>query len=313
MINKIFLAQCQNRSIGPKENQSSGGPDDWFNNKILSSFDIEGYTFDFFIDWTKNEVTQEVWFKLPYEEVAGINGDEFKKRIIEDIEEYWTTTYFKNMFEFLEKINMKFYFILFDDNQNWGNSNSFIYKVQLNKKHGKLSIRFKKFTISDFKDEIRMLSGGPTLMGQKRLIYGTSKLECYLSTTNDLYPGDADLILTDSQQFPIVLIEFKKHTKTTPMEEQKISNYYPRPDGKKYNRLNFLQNYIIDQGYDIPFFVLYYPTDKKHDKWKLESIKFNGENFTVLNDELFELPVLNNIDTYNKVIKTVLSKINEWK
>jgi len=251
-----------------------------------------------------------VWFKVPY---SSYTEEQLKEIFAKDLDDCWSLQYFRKMFKFCENIKMDFYFIVFEDNSDWSSYASELYKVKLYKKDNKLFHTFTKISICEFKENIKKLSGGAINIGAKGLIYGTSKLECYLSNTTSLYPGDADLVLTNNKHEPIALIEFKKHTKTTPMKNQQISNYYPWPDKRKYDRLYKLQKYIESSGYNIPFFVFYYPTDTMHNTWKLENVKYNGKDFDVLNNELFDLPQVNNMITYKEVVKIILLKIEEWK
>ena len=108
--------------------------------------------------------------------------------------------------------------------------------------------------ISDLKKDIKLLSGGSISIGNKGLVYSTSTLEGYLSQTDAAWPGDADLIVLDKALNPVALLEYKKHTLDTPMRDQKLSNYYPSKDRRKYDRLAILRSFL---GEDTPFINIY--------------------------------------------------------
>ncbi len=50
MLQKTFLARCDNRACLAKTNVISGSPEDWLSNDLLSGSNTFGLTFDFFID-----------------------------------------------------------------------------------------------------------------------------------------------------------------------------------------------------------------------------------------------------------------------
>ncbi len=129
---------------------------------------------------------------------------------------------------------------------------------------------FEVISLDNVKDSIRALSGGPVTIGTKGLIYGTSALECYLSQSDALWPGDVDSVLwSHTTNSAVALLEFKKHTLTTPISSQELSSYYPNPDGRKYNRLAVLRDHL---SANLPLFVIYYPTNTMHDTIKIERV-----------------------------------------
>ena len=133
--------------------------------------------------------------------------------------------------------------------------------------HGDFGIEFEEITIIKFKKRIRELSRGPVPIGEKGLYWGTSRLECFLSKTDSAYPGDVDFVLLDRNRDVSGIIEFKKHTKSEPISEQKLGNYYPSPDGRKYDRLAILRDYF---DVSIPLLCLYYPTRTSFSEGRLE-------------------------------------------
>ncbi len=309
MIYTAYLARCDDRGNMPKTNPQAGTPEQWLDNDILQTFSVNGLSFDFFINWTTNNMSPEIWFKVIYSPGGEYTRDQF----INDITNCCSRSYFYNLCEFAQKIGIDFYFILFDDTQNWNDDSSFLYKIKLSTADTGYTISpLNRLTINEFKQNIITLSGGPIQIGQKGLIYGTSRLECFLSHTTSLYPGDADLVLTDTNHNPIAILEFKKHNLDTNMENENIHNYYPSRDKRKYDRLAIMQNYISQMGFNVPLLVLYYPTKTMHAEWKLEQIEYQNDNFTVTGSELFPLPIINNEENYRTVVHTILTKIQEW-
>lgn len=309
MIHTAYLARCDNRKSMPQTNPQAGAPEQWLDNNILRTMNLNGFSFDFFIDWANNTFTPEIWFKVIYTQGGECTIEQF----IQDITDCCSWQYFYNLYEFSQRIGSDFYFILFNDEQNWSDNNSFLYKVKLTRNNNNYTIdSFNRLTINDFKQNIINLSGGPIQIGSKGLMYGTSRLECHLSHTTSLYPGDADLILTNTNHEPIAILEFKKHNLDTNMENENIHNYYPSRDKRKYDRLAIMQNYISQMGFNVPLLVLYYPTKTMHTKWKLEQIEYQNDNFTVTGSELFPLPVIDNEENYRTVLHTILTKIQEW-
>jgi hypothetical protein len=157
-------------------------------------------------------------------------------------------------------------------------------------------------SIESFKELIRYNSGGPVQIGSKALIYGTSNLECYLSGTNSLYPGDVDLILLDRSNKPVGILEFKKHTLSTPISKQRLANYYPYPDGRKYNRLSILKDYLSNESNTVPFFVIYYPTNSECTEGRLELLHGAANNLSTKTASNFALPINNSHKEYSKMI-----------
>lgn len=123
--------------------------------------------------------------------------------------------------------------------------------------------------IADLKEDIKLLSGGPIRIGKKGLIYSTSTLEGYLSRSDAAWPGDADLIILDKALCPVALLEYKKHTLDTPIKDQQLSNYYPYPDKRKYDRLAIFKTFLAS---DMPLINIYYPTNPKFRIIKFEKI-----------------------------------------
>lgn len=128
-----------------------------------------------------------------------------------------------------------------------------------------------------------------------------------MSKTDSLYPGDADLLLLNEDNKAVCILEFKKHTLSSPISEQCFTNYYPRPDGRKYKRLALLRDYLASKSNSrILFFVLYYPTQTYiEQQWKLEIIEGNAFSLRATDSFTFELPADKSDNEYKKVIEKI--------
>lgn len=121
----------------------------------------------------------------------------------------------------------------------------------------------KRSNIMNLKRAIQKHSGGPVHVGAKGLIHGTSSVECYLSNTDSAFPGDADAVIVDADGSIRFILEFKKHTLSDDLGNHLMQKYFPRPDGRKYLRLNALASDIGNSSNSrIPLIVLYYSTRK---------------------------------------------------
>lgn len=81
------------------------------------------------------------------------------------------------------------------------------------------------------------------------------------------------MIILDSENKPQGILEFKKHSLTTSISEQCLSNHYPKPDGRKYNRLSILKDYLSSADNQIPILVVYYPTNPSFTEGRLELLQ----------------------------------------
>ncbi|MXY32850.1 MAG: hypothetical protein F4Y60_01920 [Boseongicola sp. SB0664_bin_43] len=128
-------------------------------------------------------------------------------------------------------------------------------------KDGELTIA--RSMLRDLKKAIRTHSGGPVRVGGKGLIYGTSAVECLLSLTDAAYPGDADAVLVNTDGHVRYVIEFKKHTLTDPLGKHLANQYYPAPDGRKYQRLHALASELGSSSHGAVSLVMFYYSTKR--------------------------------------------------
>lgn len=313
MLTDPILAKCGDRTSMPQLHPTSGSPENWFSNSILTQRDFYGITFDFFVNWSiyPNNITNIIWVKkiliqeFSYLDVLDNLNNVFENEI--------GMEYLYRLVSFAQKFKFIVQFVIFRDDYDWSidTNEILIVTVSLNTTNNFI-YEHEIITLEKFKSLIISYSGGPITIGSKGLTYGTSKLECYLSKTNSLYPGDVDLIILDNNNSPIALLEFKKHTLPITINKQGISNYYPNPDGRKYDRLAILADYISIESVKIPFFVVYYPTRKELVEGKLELLSRDSKGLTTNISSNFQLPNDNSEDGFLKIADKLKKAINYY-
>lgn len=248
-----------------------GIADNWFTNEILSEFSYFGLlSFDFFVNWKTMEISNEFWIKriIPRDFVLPNTSNEYIQGLIYDCD---GESEVKLVSRFLNG-NLKYK--LFRECNNWRahpNNPKPILDVSINR-NGVVE-KVDRISLESLKNDIKCLSGGAVKIGSKGLIYGYTTLECHLSATDAVWPGDVDLMIIDDEYKPKAIIEFKKHTKREPIENYKFNRYYPHPDGRKYDRLAILKESMekrLDQT--IPLIVLYYPTESEIEEIIIEEV-----------------------------------------
>lgn len=293
-----ILALCNDRTKTAKKNPTIDEPQSYLNNNLLEPLGLIGLNFDFFIDWNNNTLSREIWVKLPYRGAKGTNDE-----IIQLLRQQ---SKFVDLVRFAQANNLSVSGFIFDDEQDWSKNESELTLAHWNQQ---TKLTLSVISIEDLKEKIKTLSGGSVSIGSKGLIYGTSRLECHLSTTDALWAGDVDLLLCDRNSFePVLIFEFKKHTGSGSIsfEKQNFSNYYPRPDQRKYDRLWYLANQLSSRS--LPIFIVYYSTQKNETDIKVEKIGFNN-GLKSLGIRNIEIDTENPIASYNTLINILLTKM----
>ena len=266
MLYRPYLAKSDNRRILPKAHPFAGAPEDWFSDPALSSAGLYGVSFDFFVNWSTGAVSPALWIKrivgpgVPYP-----SADAGMWQL--QLDQCDGPAHLRRLAALAGRCGASLTAWLFREQLHW-TADAPLVRAALDGA-GRVSSAGIR-TVAALQQEIRLLSGGPVRIGRKGLLYSTSTLESYLSTTDALWPGDADRVLVTRAGEPAVLLEFKKHTLDTPMAGQQLSNYYPAPDGRKYDRLALLRDYLAP---GLPFVVVYYPTSPVHHTVVLELVE----------------------------------------
>lgn len=303
MLQNTKLAKCSDRTKYSKINNKYGDPSEWFSNEKLSEYQLSSISFDFFVDWSKNPpiITPIFWIKKILTDK--FSYADFLNDLHNNIEKSFTNTELSIFKSILTIYKCKIQLVIFNDEQDWKNSNSQIILVDIKTTHeNNLKYSSSIIKIKDLMNLIKTYSGGEVKIGGKGLIYGTSKLECILSKTDSLYPGDIDCLLFDEHLNPMAIVEYKKHNLDEDISSQSLTRYYPNPDGRKYDRLFLLKKFLDNSGFNIPILCLYYPTNIIFSEGRLELIGGSYERLQPIFASNFRLPHNTDIDSYKNLI-----------
>ncbi|SNT03249.1 hypothetical protein SAMN06265795_11258 [Noviherbaspirillum humi] len=306
------LARCTDRTVLAKENPVLPSPQSILSNDFLSEQNLIGVSFDYFIDWTSNQLNKDFWLKCPFE--STITGD------LSHLSDDDITHGLRGHQKFMELVAFSSAnacsasAIVFDDCHCWNDeeTSSIIIARWPKDPQKKKGLEISRLRLSQVKELIKFRSGGPFPIGKKGLQYGTSCLECHLSKTDALWPGDVDLLLCGkSSMKPIAIIELKKHTESSKknFRQQKLSNYYPGEDGPKYDRLALLSQQI-SPGRKIKIFTLYYSTLRSELSVRLEEIVGTFGSLIGQQQTSFNITVRDPVSGYRKVIEEIAKHSN---
>ena len=323
MLRKPVLAFCDNRAPAPTH-PWSGEPDEWLADTYLEPHGLVGLTFDFFVNWTTRTTSNSnrLWIKRivnqsfapwPITSSHDTSNAVYQNAIYQcDGEEK-----VKQLCRFADRYDMSCHYFLFKESSDWKNSPAPIVAVSFG--GGGLVTDFREVELPFLMDRIQMHAGGPVPVGEKGLTLGFSTLECYLANDKKdegaAWPGDVDLVLVDSNSTPHAIIEFKKHTPSSskPFADQKLSNYYKRganwsPDGRKYNRLAMLRDYLSGNA-PLPFIVVYFPTPTSINQVQLERVEGGDRSLRTAESEFVPLPKASDAQSCRDFVASLLEMI----
>lgn len=272
-FHQLTLARCDNRAVISRDRPEIARLLAWLNvgNQAQG---LHAISFDFFIDWSSNRLQRVVWLKratAPSLRLAQAGPETAEFQVARALEH---DTKFDRLAGFCRVNRLDLSAMVFDDQQDWASDRAWLVQARPAASGSGAQIASAVLSVAELKAEIIRLSGGPVQIGSKGLFYGTSCLECTLSHTNSLWPGDVDLILADAaSNVPLAIIELKKHTSRSSVKfaDQKLSNYYPHPDGRKYDRLALLATQLTADP--LPVIILYYSTDPEEGYLILELVE----------------------------------------
>ena len=319
MFHKPTLAYCNNR-VPASTHPRSGEPDEWLADTYLELHGLAGFTFDFFVNWRTRSVSnsRELWIKRIVEPSFEPWPIERWRDIPSKISQCDGEEKVKQLCEFADRYGMSCHYFLFKESRDWKNSPSPIIEVKLDE-NGSV-VGATKVDLHKLMDRIRQLSGGRVPVG-KGLTLGLSTLECYLANDKKdeaaAWPGDADLVLVDSNFTPYAIIEFKKHTpsnRSFSFDDQKLSNYYRRGDnwsrdGRKYNRLAIFRDYLSGNGPPLPIIVVYYPVQEFIEQVQLECIEGADRELRTTKSEFIPLPKASDVQSCRDFVVSLIGFI----
>lgn len=308
MLNKPILARCDNRKVLAQRHPYSGEPEDWLADTYLERYGLVGLTFDFFVNWTTRSISDQLWIKRVVERT-------FKPWPITSFRDMSNTIYqcdgeekVRQLCRFAGRYNFSCHYFLFRESADLQRPLAPLIEVRFDESGSVVNLQEVERSV--LMNNIRQLSGGPVLVGAKGLIYALTSLECMLSKTDAAWPGDADLVIVDSSFTPRAIIEFKKDTRGNPISREGLSNYYPRPDGRKYDRLALFRDYLTDSAVALPIVVLYYSVIQSTRRVKLECIDGAAGRLKATHSELVWLPSITNEESCRDFVASLLGMIN---
>ena len=275
-----------------------------------------GLTFDFFVNWTTRSISNRLWIKRIVEPSFTpwpVLSDNISNAIYQcDGEDK-----VKQLCRFANTYKLSCHYFLFKESRDWKNYPAPIVAVSFG--GGGLVTDVREVELPFLMDRIQMHAGGPVPVGKKGLTLGSSTLECYLANDKKdegaAWPGDADLVLVDSNSTPHAIIEFKKHTPSSskPFADQKLSNYYRRgdnwsPDGRKYNRLAMLRDYLSGNA-PLPFIVVYFPTPTSINQVQLERVEGADRSLRTAESEFVPLPKASDAQSCRDFVASLVEMI----
>lgn len=304
------LARCDNRNVLPKFNHISGSPEEWFQQPRLDQYNLQSISFDFFVNWQvkPEKLMRHAWIKVLLNQSPSTlldhNGHLDCDLLLDLLNKHFQALAIDAWYEFCTYNSMQLEFIFIDDTISTVADADQLIFARVYKAQDVIKLAAKIITVTELKAKIKCGTGGDINVGRKGLTFGTTCLECFLSTSGAAYPGDADLVLFDKDTLnTVAVLEFKKHTLNTAMAEQCLSNYYPKSDRLKYHRLFLLNAYLTGQS---KLVVLYYPT-LNLEYSKVEIIGGTDTSLKVVDSTLIKLPVSAVEDTLYHYLKEFMS------
>jgi len=234
-------------------------------------------TFHFFSD-NKGNVRNVVWKLFLLKNDCEFNLEKFKSEINEN-----------ELYLELKRLNsygLNLEYVVFNDSLDWNKNPHTIYVITCRILDKKIIYNLSLFTISEFQKLLFKYQKTSMIMN-KPLTYSKTELEGYLADqcqrknkpiNKCIFPGDVDFMIVSKDKIK-ALIEFKKHSLSSPLIEESYRKYWFK-DKKKYHGIAAMTR-KLKLNY---FYNIIYPTKVDIDKIKIEKIKSNGffDSFSIL-------------------------------
>ncbi len=281
-ISPLRQAPCFNRA------RTTAGPDPnlWVEAGLPEGWAV--YSFQFFVRWNDRPYT--ISDNLLMSRLLDLESGETLSSVCdEDVMAAFTASgsvhYFENLEAVCAQYNKRIVSVILPEIPVGKiDARTPIWSV-LRSDEGALQIR--RSTLRLLQQAFRRDRGGArSQVGRKGLRSGTSAVECAISGTQDIFPGDADAIVVDELGNIRHVIEYKKHTKLEPLNQHLASRYYPKPDGRKYQSLDALVSNLreFDRG-SVPLTILYFSSKLEPPLIRLQTIApLRGSRLNVTRD-----------------------------
>ena len=307
MLNKPLLARCDNRRVRARSHPFSGDPEDWLSDTYLGPYGLEGFTFDFFVNWSTGSIPNQLWIKRVIEKSFYPWPITLSHDISNAIYQCDGEKRVRNLCAFADRYDMSCHYFLFKESLDSRHPPAPIIEVTFDGSGSVVSVQ--EVELSILMARIQQLRGGRASVGSKGLTYGLTSLECFLSKTSALWPGDADLVLVDSSFTPLAIIEFKKHTLNSPISDQRLANYYPTRDPRKYDSLALFRDYLNGSASALPIIVVYYSIKPSFSQVKLECIEGAAGSLRATHSQLVSLPNASDEESCRGFIESLIEMI----
>ncbi len=275
------------------------------------------YSFHFSINWLRETPTVDGPFlmcRLVEPERQAASKEEDGQELLELFQNSDEVHYFHGLEKVSNLYGRNLTAILLPEGQNEEVTDETIFwTIVGGVEEEKLAIRSHR--VSDLKRAIRRRHGVPTREGGKGLTLGTSEVECYLSTTWDIFPGDVDAVIVDEHDCIRHLVEYKKHTITDKIDNHLAQKYYRRSDPRKYQSLQALTEDInLRPPGDVRLTILYYSTRTLAEIRLQEVSDIDDQDIQVNRDSQTQrIEHLADNETSKKVIDWLNGKNVRWR
>ncbi len=277
----MFITPLQQASCADRSSVSHGpDPSDWIAPSLPVGWRL--LSFHFFVDWMQSppHLANRVWLTR---QVRFEHESEMAKKLESDLLSLFNQSADRRCFEDIERVCSHYRhdlsaMILPDIPVSVITEQTPIWVIRRTENTG---LGIGKYSVNSLKKAIQFHSGGPVKVGTKGLKFGTSAVECFLSGSDAAFPGDADGVVVDDQNRVRCVIEYKKHTIGDALDNHLINKYYPRPDGRKYKRLEALRShYERVNHFPTPLVILYFST-REPVIWLQEIDRLNDDSVDI--------------------------------
>ena len=240
-------ARCADRSQVTRAPRG-GGPDDWWPRVWLEEGGYSRATFDFFVNWRDRRLANVAWSKVLASGASAVRVRQRDAQLVApalDVVDGMTNR------AAVRALGMAHSLRLLPEPFRPADGVGVI--------EADRDPVMAFMPLAALQDEIAGLSGGRFRIGRKGLTYGTSDVECYLSSTDTPWPGDVDAVIFDAETLaPVCVLEWKKHNPQYAgrIADNLFEHYYRQGDQRKWDRLA-----ILARTLDVPLGVVYFASD----------------------------------------------------
>ena len=310
-ISPLYLAPCTNRRrpIGDPD------PSRWLYPALPTGWKL--FSFHFSINWRGDKPVVDGPFlmcRLVEPGQEAISRKEADEELLSSFDNSEEFHYFRE----LERVSNLYgrnltAILLPEDPSEQVTDETIFWTISGEAEGDKLAIR--SHPVSDLKRAIRGRHGIPTREGGKGLTLGTSKVECYLSTSWDIFPGDVDAVVVDERDCIRHLIEYKKHTIPDKIDNHLAQKYYRKSDPRKYQSLQALTEDINRRPHEEARLTILYYSTRSPSEIRLQEVSLiDDQEIHVSRDSQTQgIKHLADSETSRKIIDWLSGRDVQWR